>query len=207
MCCSQNTVFLHDALWATLIPISTTFRVCDIWRGYWTQRLLFDIGGQLAFTPPSVLQYRNAHNSFTDFLDELDLYTKAGSLVSFLHSWQPSDPLATLPLRMVELATDMEKEGFWGRKDVNLMKDWVSDLTVVGYKFPTTVEEPIELDRTDDAAAPRCWDHYQEITAILMFNNHVPEILSIATTLHERYSYIFGRVVLTGAWLCLLETD
>ena len=34
---SQNTLFAKEALWATLIPITTSFRVCDIWRGYWVQ--------------------------------------------------------------------------------------------------------------------------------------------------------------------------
>lgn len=32
---SQNTLFLHDALWALPLPVTTTMRVCDIWRGYW----------------------------------------------------------------------------------------------------------------------------------------------------------------------------
>lgn len=31
---SQNTLFARDALWGLLIPITTTFRVCDIWRRY-----------------------------------------------------------------------------------------------------------------------------------------------------------------------------
>lgn len=34
---SQNTLFDHDAFWGTLIPQTTSFRVCDIWRGYWVQ--------------------------------------------------------------------------------------------------------------------------------------------------------------------------
>ena len=34
---SQNTLFDQKALWGTLIPITTSFRVCDIWRGYWVQ--------------------------------------------------------------------------------------------------------------------------------------------------------------------------
>ena len=29
---SQNTLFAQDALWGLLIPVTTTFRVCDIWR-------------------------------------------------------------------------------------------------------------------------------------------------------------------------------
>ena len=34
---SQNTLFERDALWGLLIPVTTTFRVCDIWRSYWVQ--------------------------------------------------------------------------------------------------------------------------------------------------------------------------
>jgi hypothetical protein len=34
---SQNTLFHYDALWGMLIPMTTSFRVCDIWRGYWVQ--------------------------------------------------------------------------------------------------------------------------------------------------------------------------
>lgn len=34
---SQNTHFDQKALWGTLLPITTSFRVCDIWRGYWVQ--------------------------------------------------------------------------------------------------------------------------------------------------------------------------
>lgn len=31
-------------------------RVCDIWRGYWVQRLLWEIDGNLVFGPPTVNQ-------------------------------------------------------------------------------------------------------------------------------------------------------
>ena len=34
---SQNTLFEREALWGMLIPVTTTFRVCDIWRSYWVQ--------------------------------------------------------------------------------------------------------------------------------------------------------------------------
>ncbi len=30
---SQHTLFQYEALWALLLPKTTTFRVCDIWRG------------------------------------------------------------------------------------------------------------------------------------------------------------------------------
>lgn len=50
--------FCRDALWALRLPVTTTFRVCDIWRGYWAQRLLWDLGGALVFLPPTVFQVK-----------------------------------------------------------------------------------------------------------------------------------------------------
>ena len=48
-------------------------------------------------------QFRNAHTLTKDFLDEDDLYKKAGSIVDFLIAWNPTAG-ASLPTMMVELA-------------------------------------------------------------------------------------------------------
>ena len=67
------------------------------------QRLLWELEGNLAFTAPTVDQFRNPHTLTKDFLDEDDLYKKAGSIVDFLIAWRPSQG-ASLPTMMVELA-------------------------------------------------------------------------------------------------------
>ncbi|CAF4062170.1 unnamed protein product, partial [Rotaria sp. Silwood1] len=56
---TQNTVTHYEAFWGLYLPVTTTFRVCDIWRGFWVQRLLWDIGGQLVFGTSTVQQVRN----------------------------------------------------------------------------------------------------------------------------------------------------
>jgi len=119
---SQNTLFHDSALWGMLIPITTSFRVCDIWRSYWAQRILWDIGGEVVFLPPSVKQIRNAHDYLLDFEDELDLYLKGEDLVRFLINWTSSADY--LGERMLELAKAMVKENFWKRKDAELKKAW-----------------------------------------------------------------------------------
>lgn len=81
---SQNTIFYREAFWGLMIPITTSFRVCDIWRGYWSQRLLWEIGGNIAFLPPSVVQKRNPHHLLEDFDDETPLYHDSGRLIRFL---------------------------------------------------------------------------------------------------------------------------
>jgi hypothetical protein len=97
---SQNTVFHYSAFWALMLPSTTTFRVCDIWRGYWTARLLWDVGARLGFLRATAVQDRNAHSLLKDFVDEVDLYVNAGSLVDFLLAWRGAEG-DTLPQRCV----------------------------------------------------------------------------------------------------------
>lgn len=67
------------------------------------QRLIWELEGNLAFTVPTVDQFRNPHRLMKDFIDEDDLYKKAGEFVDFLIKWKPA-PGSTLPAMMVELA-------------------------------------------------------------------------------------------------------
>jgi len=134
---SQNTFFHQRALWGLLIPITTTFRVCDIWRGYWSQRLLWEIGGSLAFLPASVIQNRNPHHLLEDFIDEDDLYKQAGKLVKFLREWRSER--TNFFERMVDLSYAMVDAGFWEIGDAQLATAWVKDLKAVGYVPPDLV--------------------------------------------------------------------
>jgi hypothetical protein len=131
---TQNTLFHYQALWGLLIPITTSFRVCDIWRGYWVQRLLWDIEGNLCFTTSTAIQERNEHNIFHDFIDELDLYTKSGKLVDFLRAWHSESP--DFSTRILELLQDMVKADFIQQKDYELAQAWIEDLANLGYTMP-----------------------------------------------------------------------
>jgi len=132
---SQNTLFHYSGFWGLLIPMTTTFRVCDIWRSYWAQRILWEINSHLSFTNATVIQVRNPHNYLADFDDELELYHDAGRLVKYLRQWVPetSDTLVDAILR---LHKDMAAAGFWKRKEVSLTEAWLKDLIDVGYNVP-----------------------------------------------------------------------
>ena len=131
---SQNTLFMNKALWGMLLPTTVTFRVCDIWRGYWAQRLLWDVGSQLSFFPPNAVQFRNAHNYLDDFIDEKMLYHDAGRLVEFLVKWK-SDKIDFFG-RVLDLSIAMVHEGFWEMEDAMLTEAWLADLVSVGYEMP-----------------------------------------------------------------------
>ncbi|CAF3863847.1 unnamed protein product, partial [Adineta steineri] len=108
-----------------------------IWRGFWVQRLLWDIGGQLIFGTSTVKQIRNSHSYIKDMDDEQQLYHQSGSFVRFLSSWSSTKSL--LNERIAQLARDIAKNDFWQWKEVDIMDAWIADLESVGYKFPSIV--------------------------------------------------------------------
>lgn len=59
-------------------------RVSDIWRSFVAERLFWDIGMHVAFSPPLVTQLRTPHNPLADMAAENDLYFKSQALVDFL---------------------------------------------------------------------------------------------------------------------------
>ncbi|CAL5224033.1 g6654 [Coccomyxa viridis] len=213
---SQNTLFARDALWGLLIPITTTFRVCDIWRSYWVQRLLWEIDGNVAFGPPTVEQLRNAHNLMRDFADEEPLYSQAGNLVALLNAWVPPTG-STLPEMMIALAQKMADEKMWEQGDVELMSAWVTDLKSSGYVFPalrdsqsgdkrhqhsTNSASPGErMDSTQIGTSlrtPLHWQRYNGIVAVVMMSADPSGWKDTYELLHEAYTPIFGRIVFAG---------
>ena len=157
---AQTTLHHYDAFWALMMPFTPTFRVTDIWRSYWGQRLLYEIGGRLAFFPACVrqvsnhphpanpspqplpnlpnllssLQDRNVHDYFVDAISETDLYYQARPLVDFLLAWNCTSP--SFFTRVLTLSADMAASKFWGVGDVKLTQAWLQDLVAVGYRPP-----------------------------------------------------------------------
>jgi hypothetical protein len=131
---TQNTVFSRDAFWGLLIPTTTSFRVCDIWRSYIVQRLLWDADLRLCFTSPTAIQERNQHNLLRDFEDEQDLYLKSGRLIQFLLNWKSEG--SNLSDSMIHLTRALVNAGFLGKAEITMLQAWISDLTKLGYRFP-----------------------------------------------------------------------
>ena len=112
----------------------------DIWRAYFAQRLLWDIGLRIAFALPWVTQYRNVHVLLGDFNSEVPLYQQSGALVDDLLAWRPTSP--SLPGRLEELYIHMYELNIVGAKDVALAQAWISDLLRLGYRFPAVRPGP-----------------------------------------------------------------
>jgi hypothetical protein len=134
---TQNTAFYQEAFWGLVLPVDVTFRECDIVRGWWVQRILWEIGAQLLFRESTVRHDRNNHNYYADFVLEKKLYFEAPAFVNFLLGWKSEAP--TLDERIRNLAEGLAAAGLWGPRNVALMADWLADLRSLNYTFPSPV--------------------------------------------------------------------
>lgn len=77
---SQATWFRRDVAALLYLPAFCSFRMTDIWRSFVAQRCLWELGSELLFTSPTVVQERNEHNLLRDFADEVPGYLKNGEI-------------------------------------------------------------------------------------------------------------------------------
>ncbi|KAG5609343.1 hypothetical protein H5410_020624 [Solanum commersonii] len=138
---SFNTLFHSSAFWGLMLPVSVSTMASDVLRGYWTQRLLWEIGGYVVVYPPTIHRYDRIEGY--PFSEEKDLHVNVGRLTKFLVAWRSSKH--RLFEKILELSYAMAEEGFWTVQDVKFTAAWLQDLLAVGYMQPRLMS--LELDR------------------------------------------------------------
>ncbi|KAK7267308.1 hypothetical protein RIF29_19978 [Crotalaria pallida] len=138
---SFNTMYHSPAFWALMLPVSVSTMASDVLRGYWGQRLLWEVGGSVVVYPPTVHRYDRVEAY--PFSEEKDLHVNVGRLVKYLVKWRSTKH--SLFEKILELSYAMAEEGFWTAKDVKLTAAWLQDLLAVGYRQPRLMS--LELGR------------------------------------------------------------
>lgn len=138
---SFNTIYQSSAFWALMLPVSVSTMASDVLRGFWGQRLLWEIGGYVVVYPPTVHRYDKIEAY--PFSEEKDLHVNVGRLIKFLVSWRSNKH--RFFEKVLELSHSMAEEGFWTERDVKFTAAWLQDLIAVGYQQPRLMS--LELDR------------------------------------------------------------
>jgi hypothetical protein len=134
---SQNTFFHYEAFWSLYLPYTVTFRLTDIWRSYWAQRLMWLLNDTITFNGPNAVQFRNSHSYLKDFESEKSMYSKTESLIEFLFKWKCSKK--SFYECVIDLSYGMAVEKFWEMEEVDSIRNWLHDLNKIGYKEPKIV--------------------------------------------------------------------
>ncbi|XWS43138.1 hypothetical protein CRYUN_Cryun16bG0076700 [Craigia yunnanensis] len=130
-----------DSRFSVLLHQEVSTMASDVLRGYWGQRLLWEIGGYVAVYPPTVHRYDRIEAY--PFSEEKDLHVNVGRLIKFLVSWRSNKH--RLFEKLLELSYVMAEEGFWTEQDLKFTAAWLQDLLAIGYQQPRLMS--LELDQ------------------------------------------------------------
>ncbi|KAL0665852.1 hypothetical protein Bca4012_028556 [Brassica carinata] len=138
---SFNTLYHSSAFWGLMLPVSVSSMASDVLRGYWGQRLLWELGGYVAVYPPTAHRFDRVEAY--PFAEEKDLHVNVGRLIKFLLVWRSEKH--SLFEKILDLSFAMAEEGFWTEQDLKFTSAWLQDLITVGYQQPRLMS--LELDR------------------------------------------------------------
>lgn len=134
---AQATMHTHCTFWGLLLPPTLPSRVADIWRGYLTQRIMWEIEGDLrvAYTTRPWVVQDSEHELMPDFTEENMLYKATVPFLTFLRGW--SCPTCTdVPSMLQDLWAQAYERVYVELDDVKAMQLWLKALISVGYQFP-----------------------------------------------------------------------
>lgn len=135
---SQNTLSTRKSFWGLYLFVTVHMRVTDIWRAYFVQRLLRDIGEFLAFYPPNAYQKRSVHDYLKDFMDEKPLYIDVERFVSVIDNWHSNHD--SLSERLLELVEALGNHSLIKEEEREYYLAWLHDLELIGYKSPDLIK-------------------------------------------------------------------
>lgn len=185
---SFNTLFHYNAFWALMLPVSVSTMASDVLRGYWAQRLMWEIGGFVAVYPPTI--YRHDKTESYPFIEEKDLHVNVGRLIKFLISWRSEKHKLFQKIR--DLSYSMAEEGFWNENDVKFTVAWLQDLVAVGYQQPKlmAIELKANVDLSDrkEYVPPKLPSMHLGVEESLTVNYEIGNLI--------RWKKNFGNVVL-----------
>lgn len=119
---SQNTFWTKEAFLYLYLPCFVSGRVCDIYRGYIAQRLLWETGKTALFISPGMYQNRNPHNYFSDFKEELPLYNEAEKIIAILESLSLKGSFES---KMIQIYEAFVNAGLLPKEELNLLQEWI----------------------------------------------------------------------------------
>jgi hypothetical protein len=175
---SQNTFFHYKAFWSLYLPSTVSFRLTDIWRSYWAQRLMWLTDDTLTFHGPNAKQIRNSHSYIKDFEQENNMYLQTEDLMKLLLEWKCN--LTSFFQCVLDLTNLMVNRNFYQQAELEGVQNWIDDLISIGY------QEPIIVNYLSVENQCESINHFlsSEVTSIRftpIFQNPIENMVSNAT--------------------------
>ena len=135
---AKSTFHHYESFWGLFLPITVYPSNADIWRSFFTQRLLWDIGGHLIFLPINTTKRLKKKHTSQHTKYEQIFNAEIADFVHFLSSWKTD--ASTLSERILQLMTSLIKADFLDESEYSAMRAWLNDLSSVKYIHPRVID-------------------------------------------------------------------
>jgi len=126
---SQNTTWFKEAFPLLYLPSYCSFRMCDIWRSFIAQRILWTNGWHLSFHSPNAYQQRNAHDLMLDFEEEISGYLNNAKIVEELKALPLLSGEANIFQNLRACYKLLTDKNYVDKKELVLLEAWIQDIT------------------------------------------------------------------------------
>jgi len=126
---TQSTWWWPRAYPLLYIPSYCSFRMCDIWKSFVTQRCLWAMGHGVVFHAPEVDQDRNEHNLLKDFEDEVPGYLKNPDIVEILDGLTLEAGPDTTGENLKTCYRALVEAGIFPVEELKLVDLWLADIS------------------------------------------------------------------------------
>lgn len=128
---TQNTTWFQPAFPLLYLPSFCSFRMCDIWRSFVAQRILWTNNWHLSFHNASVCQKRNEHDLLKDFKEEVPGYLNNDEIVKGLRALKIKAGEEYLPDNLRTCYGFLVENNFLDKKELPLLEAWIQDLQAI----------------------------------------------------------------------------
>jgi len=125
---SQNTIYFREAFPLAYIPATCSFRMCDIWRSFIAQRILWECDRSVSFHGATVFQERNDHDLLRDFSDEVPGYLGNNKFIDVLMQLELKPGLENIPANLVKCYDALIAHRFFLCNERQLLDAYLLDL-------------------------------------------------------------------------------
>jgi hypothetical protein len=123
---TQNTAFRKELFPLLYLPASVTFRFTDILRGSIAQPIMWLYDFHLGFTNATVIQERNPHDYFKDFISEIPMYLSQHKAIEIV-SESISKNLSIYD-NLHNAYLNLSKEKIVLESEMKTLEAWLNDL-------------------------------------------------------------------------------
>ncbi|MHB8624133.1 MAG: STELLO glycosyltransferase family protein [Sulfuricaulis sp.] len=123
---SQNTMVRKDLFPLLYLPAFVTFRFTDILRSLVSQPIMWLYGYRLGFTHATVVQKRNPHDYFNDFLSEIPMYQHGDKVIDLVRTSISAKESIATNLRLAYAS--LRRNGIVPDEELKALECWLHDI-------------------------------------------------------------------------------